>query len=201
MTTPTFFTSRAHFRAWLQRHHKIEKELLLGFYKTSAATKGITYPDALDEALAYGWIDGIRRRVDDETYTIRFTPRKSTSVWSAVNIKRVRELIEAGRMTKAGLAAFEQRDEERSAIYSYEQGEATFSAASLELFKADEAAWADFQARPPWYRRTATHWVVSAKKPETRAKRLAELIECSRKGERIHVLSSDTNNKKSNDAD
>ncbi|MEP6491547.1 MAG: YdeI/OmpD-associated family protein [bacterium] len=190
----TYFASNTDFRAWLQQHHAAQSELLLGFHKKSATTKGITYPEALDEALAVGWIDGIRRRVDDSRYTIRFTPRKPRSIWSAVNIKRVRELIAAGRMMQAGLAAFEKRDEKRSAIYSYERAEATFDAASLKRFKSTKGAWADFQKRPAWYRRTTTHWVTSAKKPETRAKRLTELIECSRKGERIHALSYDTNN-------
>ncbi|HTE46404.1 MAG TPA: YdeI/OmpD-associated family protein [Gemmatimonadaceae bacterium] len=189
-----YFKTGAAFRAWLEQHHGTETELLLGFHKKSASTTGITYQEALDEALAFGWIDGIRRRVDDARYSIRFTPRKPRSTWSAVNIKRVRELIAADRMLKSGLAAFEKRDEQRSAVYSYERAEATFDPLSLKQFKSDQTAWADFQARPPWYRRTATHWATSAKKPETRAKRLATLIECSRKGERIHLLADNTNN-------
>lgn len=185
---PTFFKSGAEFRAWLEQHHRASSELLLGFYKTASRKRGITYREALDEALAFGWIDGIRRALDADSYTIRFTPRKSTSIWSVVNIRRVNELAAASRMTDAGLAAFAKRDEKRSAIYSYERATAELDAASLKIFKADKAAWAFYRAQAPWYQRTSTHWVVSAKRPETRARRLATLIRHSRNGERLPQL-------------
>ena len=140
---PTFFKTPAAFRAWLQKHHAVERELLVGFCKRGSGKPSITWPESVDEALAFGWIDGVRRRVDDEVYTIRFTPRKPTSTWSAVNIKRVGELTAAGRMAPAGLAAFEKRDEKRSAIYSYERETATFDAASLKEFRSDKKAWTD----------------------------------------------------------
>lgn len=184
----TYFKLSDALHAWLEEHHATETELLVGFYKKAAATKGITYAEALDEALAFGWIDGVRRGVDAARYTIRFTPRKPRSIWSAVNIKRVGELIEAGKMMQSGLAAFAKRDEKRSAIYAYEQKEASLDSASLRLLKADKAAWKDYESRPPWYRRTTAYWITSAKRPETRAKRMAMLIECSRKGERIPQL-------------
>jgi uncharacterized protein YdeI (YjbR/CyaY-like superfamily) len=191
----TYFQSAAAFHAWLEKHHATDTELIVGFYKRGAAMKGLTYPDALDEALAFGWIDGVRRGVDENRYTIRFTPRKAKSIWSAVNIKRVGELIAAERMTAAGLAAFAKRDEKRSAIYSYERKAAALDSASLQALKADKAAWKDYESRPPWYRRTSAHWVASAKRPETRARRLAVLIECSRKGERIPPLAIEATKK------
>jgi uncharacterized protein YdeI (YjbR/CyaY-like superfamily) len=150
----------------------------------------MTYPEALDEALAFGWIDGVRRRVDDRVYTIRFTPRKPTSIWSAVNIKRVGELTSAGRMTDAGLAAFAKRDEKRSAMYSYERQHAKLDTAATNAFKADKKAWTFYQSQAPGYQRTSTHWVMSAKRPETRERRLATLIDYSRRGERIPMLTS-----------
>jgi len=185
---PTFFKSGAQFRTWLERHHGAETELLLGFYKKSSRKKGITYRDALDEALAFGWIDGIRRALDADSYTIRFTPRTPKSIWSAVNMRRVGELTAAGRMAAAGHAAFARRDEERSAIYAYERATAELDAESTKTFKADKKAWAFYRAQAPWYQRTSTHWVVSAKRLETRERRLAILIEYSRNGERLPQL-------------
>ena len=183
-----FFKSGQAFRAWLARHCDKETELLVGFYKTQSGLKGITYAEALDEALAAGWIDGVRRRIDDTSYSIRFSPRRARSIWSAVNIKRVKELIAEGRMQPAGMAAFEKRDEKRSAIYSYERSGAAFEGETLAEFMADEKAWAYYQSQPTWYRRTSAFWVVSAKKPETRARRLATLSANSRRGERIDML-------------
>lgn len=185
---PTFFKSGAEFRAWLEEHHRGGTELLVGFRKKGSRKTGITYHDALDEALAFGWIDGVRRSLDADSYTIRFTPRKARSIWSVVNIRRVGELIAAGRMTDAGLAAFARRDEERSAIYAYERAAAELDAESTTLFKTDEKAWAFYRAQAPWYQRTSTHWVVSAKRPETRARRLAILMQYSRDGERLPQL-------------
>lgn len=158
------------------------------FYKTSAGRKGITYREALDEALAFGWIDGVRRGVDDERYTIRFTPRKARSIWSNVNVKRVGELIAAGRMEAPGLAAFAKRDAKRSGIYSYERETAELDAAAVKVIKADRAAWAFHEKQPPSYRRLVAHWVMSAKRPETRERRLDVLIASAREGKRIPSL-------------
>ena len=144
--------------------------------------------EALDEALAFGWIDGVRRRIDESSYSIRFTPRAARSIWSAVNIKRVNELIADGRMHLAGTAAFARRDDTRSAIHSYERGGATFDSELLAQFTADEAVWSFFERQAPWYRRTATFWVVNAKKPETRTRRLARLMDKSRRSERLDAL-------------
>jgi uncharacterized protein YdeI (YjbR/CyaY-like superfamily) len=175
---PTFFAGPAEFRAWLSVHHADAPELLVGYYKKGTGRPSMTWPESVDEALCFGWIDGIRRRIDDERYSIRFTPRRARSVWSAVNIKRAGELIEEGRMTPAGLAAFEARDEERSAIYSYEQRFAARLDAEQEArLRADPAVWEWFQSRPPSWQRAAVYWVTSAKKPETRARRLARLLE------------------------
>lgn len=148
----------------------------------------MTYKQALDEALAFGWIDGVRRRLDDESYTIRFTARTSTSIWSAVNIRRVKELEAAGRMMPAGLAAFAKRDEKRSAIYSYERGNAALDAEALRLFSENQEALAFYDQQAPWYRRTTAHWVLTAKRPETRTRRLRTLIDHSARGERLPML-------------
>jgi uncharacterized protein YdeI (YjbR/CyaY-like superfamily) len=174
---PVFFATPADFRAYLAKHHATKSELLVGFYKRGSGTPSITWPESVDEALCVGWIDGIRRRLDDERYTIRFTPRRPRSTWSAINIKRVGELVAAGRMRPAGLEAFERRQDDRSAIYSYEQRqEATLSPAQEQRFRASKPAWAYFQAQPPHYQRAAIHWVATAKKPETRDRRLATLV-------------------------
>jgi uncharacterized protein YdeI (YjbR/CyaY-like superfamily) len=185
---PTFFNSGAEFRGWLERHHRDAAELSLGFYKKVSGKPGISYQDALDEALAFGWIDGVRRSLDSDSYTIRFTPRKARSIWSAVNIKRVGELMAADRMTEAGLAAFAKRDEKRSAIYAYERKAAELDAGAMKQFKADKKAWTFFRAQAPWYQRTSTHWVVSAKRPETRARRLEILVAYSHDEERLPQL-------------
>lgn len=185
---PTFFKSAASFRAWLVRHHDSEKELLVGFQKVSAKAVTMTYKEALDEALAFGWIDGVRRRLDDESYTIRFTPRKPTSIWSAVNIKRVKELQSEGRMLPAGLTAFAKRDAKRSAIYSYERANAELDAESLRTFAGNAKALAFYEKQAPWYRRTTAHWILGAKRPETRARRLRTLIDYSARGERLPML-------------
>jgi uncharacterized protein YdeI (YjbR/CyaY-like superfamily) len=186
---PTFFATPADFRAWLERHHEGHSELIVGFHKRGSGRPSITWPEAVDQALCFGWIDGVRRRIDDTSYSIRFTPRKARSTWSAVNIKRMNELVDEGRVAPAGLAAFERRTDDRSAIYSYEQRKA----AKLDLdqercLRADERARAYFEAQPPSYRRAAIHWVTSAKKPETRERRLAQLIECSAAGEPVPPL-------------
>jgi uncharacterized protein YdeI (YjbR/CyaY-like superfamily) len=182
---PIFFPTPADFRAWLEQHHATEKELVVGFYKKGSGKPSITWPESVDEALSFGWIDGIRRRIDDESYSIRFTPRKPDSHWSSVNIRRVPELQEEGRMRPAGLAAFERRSEERSNMYSYEQRRAArFDADQEREFRSNEAAWEFFQAQPPGYRQLSIYRVVSAKREETRRRRLAALIEDSAAGRR-----------------
>jgi uncharacterized protein YdeI (YjbR/CyaY-like superfamily) len=179
---PSFFATPAEFRAWLEAHGDAD-ELLVGFYKKGSGRPSITWPESVDEALCFGWIDGIRRRIDDESYSIRFTPRRRRSVWSAVNIRRVGELTAEGRMTPAGVAAFEARDEARSAIYSYEQRhQAKLEPEQEARLRADPAVWEWFRSRPPSWQRGAIYWVTSAKKPETRERRLAQLIENAAEG-------------------
>ncbi|MEW5848305.1 MAG: YdeI/OmpD-associated family protein [Myxococcota bacterium] len=185
--TPTFFTTASELRAWLTRNHVKATEILLGFYKVSSGKTGITYQEALDEALCFGWIDGVRKSLGDESYTIRFTPRKPRSIWSAVNIKRMNMLIELGRVKPEGLAAFSRKDESAGTRYSYEQNRA-LSADDEKQLRANKKAWAFFSAQPPGYRKTASWWVMSAKKQETRAKRLAVLIDDSEHGRRIALL-------------
>jgi uncharacterized protein YdeI (YjbR/CyaY-like superfamily) len=186
---PTFFATPADFRAWLERHHESHSELIVGFHKRGSGRPSITWPEAVDQALCFGWIDGVRRRIDDASYSIRFTPRKARSTWSAVNIRRMKELVEEGLVAPAGLAAFERRADDRSAIYSYEQRKAARLEPDQERrLRADERALVFFEAQPPSYRRAAIHWVTSATKPETRERRLAQLIECSAAGEPVPPL-------------
>jgi uncharacterized protein YdeI (YjbR/CyaY-like superfamily) len=186
---PTFFATPDDFRAWLAAHHDRAPELLVGFHKKGSGRPSITWPESVDQALCFGWIDGVRRRVDDTSYSIRFTPRRARSIWSAVNIARMKELIDAGLVHPAGLAAFEQRADERSAVYAYEQRHgAAFGADAEREFRANPAAWAFFQAQPPSYRQTAIYWIVSAKRAETRDRRLATLIEDSSAGRRLAQL-------------
>ncbi len=190
---PTFFTTQSAFHLWLEENHDTTQEVWVGFYKKSSGKPSITWPEAVDEALCFGWIDGVRKGIDDVSYTIRFTPRKSRSSWSAVNVKRARELAQLGLMRPAGLKAFEERVEERSGIYSYEQENAArFDAVYEQQFRANKQAWDFFQAQAAWYRKTATWWVISAKKEETRLKRLATLIEDSEHGRSIAPLTRRT---------
>ena len=186
---PVFFATPSNFRAWLEKNYQNATELLVGFYKKGSGMPSITWPESVDEALCYGWIDGVRRRVDGSRYTIRFTPRKARSTWSAINIKRAQELLAAGRMSAAGLQAFARRSDERSAIYAYEQRKsARLNKSQEKLFRANRQAWDFFHRQIDSYRRTAIYWVVSAKKADTRARRLAVLIECSVRGEAIPPL-------------
>ena len=185
----TFFATPAEFRSWLERHHADRSELLVGFHKKGSGRPSITWPEAVDEALCFGWIDGVRRSLGPDAYTIRFSPRQARSTWSAVNVRRAGELIAEGRMTAAGLAAFEARSGDRTGIYSYEQRrQAELEPAQEERFRAAGEAWEWFQARPPSYRRAAIHWVVSAKRPETRERRLQALIDDSAAGRTIKPL-------------
>ena len=186
---PIFFETPAEFRAWLEEHHADEAELLVGFHKKGSGRPSMTWPESVDQALCFGWIDGVRRGIDEHSYTIRFTPRKTRSTWSVVNVKRAKELIEEGLMRSAGLAAFERRSEDRSGIYAYEQREeAKLDPAAEKEFRANQKAWAFFSDQAPSYRRTATHWVIRAKKEETRRRRLKALIEDSAAGRTLRHL-------------
>jgi uncharacterized protein YdeI (YjbR/CyaY-like superfamily) len=186
---PITFETPAAFRRWLQQHHATEREVWVAYYRSSTGKPSMTWKESVDEALCFGWIDGIRKRIDGERYTNRFTPRRPGSNWSAINIERVGELIEQGRMRPAGLRAFEARREDRSGIYSYERRhEATFSPEFEKRFRAKKRAWAGFEARPPSYRQAAIVWVMSAKRPETRERRLAQLIEASAAGRTVPPL-------------
>jgi uncharacterized protein YdeI (YjbR/CyaY-like superfamily) len=187
--TPTYFATPAAFRRWLTQHHARETELWVGYFKKGSGQPSMTWPESVDEALCFGWIDGIRKSVDAERYMIRFTPRRKDSIWSTVNTRRARELVEEGRMRPAGLAAFEARSERKTGVYAFEQrDEARLHPVSAAAFRRGRAAWKSFSAMPPGYRRTAIHWVMSAKREETRARRLAILIADSAAGRRIKQL-------------
>lgn len=181
-TNVIFFATAADFRAWLEANHATAGELWVGYYKKGSGRPSISWPEAVDQALCYGWIDGIRKSLDENSYTNRFTPRRKGSNWSAVNIRRAHELIAQGLMQPAGLAAFEARDAARDEQYSYERRMAALGEDYEATFRADAAAWAYWEAQPAHYRRGALHWVTSAKREETRRKRLATLIEDSAAG-------------------
>lgn len=184
--TPRFFKSAAAFRAWLEQNHATASELWVGLYKKHAAHRGLTYPDAVLEALCFGWIDGVMRRIDDDTLMQRFTPRKPGSTWSNINVAHVERLTSEGRMAPAGLAVFAARSAAKSGIYSFErQQPAEFPPALLRRFKANRAAWNFFNAQPPGYRRLSTHRVVSAKQEATRLRRLEKLIAASAASRRL----------------
>ena len=181
----TYFETPAAMRAWLKKNHRTAKELWVGFYKKGSGRPSITWPESVDEALCVGWIDGIRKSVDEVSYKIRFTPRKARSIWSNVNVGRAEELIRLGRMTRAGLAAFEAREEKRVGRYAYEQRSEQLPDEYEARLKANRAAWDLWQAQSPSYRKTIMWWVVSAKREETRLRRLEQLIESSAKGSRL----------------
>jgi uncharacterized protein YdeI (YjbR/CyaY-like superfamily) len=174
---PKAFRSREHFRSWLERHHSVTTELILRCFKVHAKHRGIGYKEGLDEALCFGWIDGVRRSLDNDSFTVRFTPRKSKSNWSAVNIKRAKELEAEGRMQPAGLAAFRARNALAVAPYSFESRSVTLDPPFEKQLRANKVAWEFFQAQAPWYRRTIVFWVMSAKRQETRERRFASLLE------------------------
>jgi uncharacterized protein YdeI (YjbR/CyaY-like superfamily) len=180
-----FFKSRTDFRKWLERHHGVRQELWVGYCKKSSGQESMTWPESVDEALCFGWIDGIRKRVDEMSYTIRFTPRKAGSIWSAVNIKRVMDLSDKRLMKPAGLEAFRARKENRSGIYSYEQRSGKLDEPYEGRLRQNQAAWDFFETQPLTYRKAAIWWVVSAKREETRLGRLDTLIEDSAHGRRI----------------
>lgn len=186
---PRFFATPKSFRSWLEKHHATRDELIVGFYKRATGRRSITWPESVDEALCFGWIDGIRRSLSDEAYSIRFTPRRARSIWSAVNVARVAELEKLGKMTPAGERAFAARTPERTGVYSFERNlAARLTKAEQAVFARNAKAEAFFAAQAPWYRRTAIHWVQSAKRAETRARRLGQLIACSAKGQTIPPL-------------
>jgi len=186
---PRFFAKAGDFRAWLEKHHASASELVVGFHKKHTGRPSMTWTESVREALCFGWIDGIRRSLGDDGYTIRFTPRKPSSNWSSLNVRHVEELIREGRMAPAGLAAFEARRPERTGIYAFEQRHsARLEPAQEKHFRANRVAWEFFQSQPPSYRQTAVYWVVSAKREETRSRRLAQLIEDSAAGRRLARL-------------
>jgi uncharacterized protein YdeI (YjbR/CyaY-like superfamily) len=184
-----FFATPADFRAWLEKNHALHTELSVGFYKRDSGKPSLTWPESVDVALCYGWIDGVRNSIDAVSYRIRFTPRKPTSTWSAINVRRVAELTKLGLMHPAGVKAFEARSGDKTGIYAYEQRKtAKLPPLYEKRFRANKKAWAFFQKQPPWYRRTAAYRVISAKQEATREKRLAELIRDSEAGLSIKEL-------------
>ena len=187
---PTFFGTAGELREWLERNHATATELFVGFYKRGSGKPSITWQELVDEELCFGWIDGVRQGIDDVRYSNRITPRKPRSTWSAINIARAKELIRLGRMHPAGLKAFERRTDERSAIYSYEQRKTARLDPEMERsLRGNKKAWTFFQAQAPSYRRTAIWWVISAKREETRKRRLATLIADSERGRTVGPLS------------
>ena len=183
--TIQFFRDAGALRRWFSKNHETARELHVGYFKVDSDEPCVTWPESVDEALCVGWIDGVRRRVDDERYTIRFTPRRPGSIWSAVNIARVAALEKAGRMKAAGRKAFAARSEGKSRIYAYEQASAELSVAYAKIVQRNKAAWTFLRAQAPWYRKRVSHWVMGAKQEATREKRLAKLIEASAAGRRI----------------
>src|SRR4051812_8826673 len=182
---PTFFPTPVAFRAWLERHHADADALLVGFHKVGSGKPSMTWPESVDEALCFGWIDGVRKSLDGSRYTIRFTPRRPGSVWSSVNIRRVQALMEQGRMRPAGLKAFQARRENKSGIYSYEQRRVDLEEPYQGLLKKNRAAWSFFEKQPASYRKAVSWWIVSAKKEETRLRRLDKLMAYSARSERV----------------
>lgn len=186
---PRFFPDPAAFRSWLEEHHADADEVVVGYRRRASGLQSITWPESVDVALCFGWIDGIRRSLDETSYSIRFTPRRPRSIWSAVNVRRFAELEAAGLVVDAGRAAFAARREDRTAVYTHEQAQAPeLDEAFTARFMASADAWEWFQLQPPYYRRQAAHWVMSAKKPETRERRLATLIADSEAGLRVAPL-------------
>ncbi len=186
MTSPTFFVNAQAFRKWLAANAASHTELLVGFRKVGSGLPSMSWPESVEEALCIGWIDGVRKRIDDESYSIRFTPRKPTSIWSAVNIGKVEKLRALGHMMRAGEQAFGHRKEHKSIVYSYEQADtAEFSVKEVNAFKREKAAWKFFEGTPPSYKKVMLHWVTTAKKAKTRASRLTALINACAAGNRL----------------
>jgi uncharacterized protein YdeI (YjbR/CyaY-like superfamily) len=195
---PRFFATPERFREWLETNHATQRELLVGFYKVGSGKPSINWPESVDEALCFGWIDGVRRSLGAEAYTIRFTPRRATSIWSKINVARVAELERLGKMTAAGRRAFAARTAHRTGVYSAErQQEAQLTRAEMAFLRNSAKAHAFFEAQPPWYRRAVKHWIVSAKRSETRARRLTQLISDSAAGRTVPPLTRPTGKPKS----
>ena len=176
---PIFFKNQNEFREWLMHNHALETELWVGYYKKGTGKPSMTWSESVDQALCFGWIDGVRRSIDREGYCIRFTPRKPTSTWSAINIRKVKELTKQGLMRPAGIAAFEKRKEQKSRVYTYENRPHEFPTPLKKRFRANKDAWAFFSQQSPSYRRMIVYWVVSAKKKDTQLSRLAKAIDAS----------------------
>ncbi len=194
--TPKFFKTPADWRKWLERNHDKAEELWVGFYKKDSGKPSITWPESVDGALCFGWIDGVRKSIDEVSYMIRFTPRKPSSIWSAINLKRVEELTKLGLMHAAGLKVFQARDLKKSGRYSFEQEKPQkLDEAYEKKLRANKKAWAFFQAQPPWYQRTSSFWIMSAKQEETRLRRLAILIDDSAHERSIAPLKRPTSSK------
>ena len=181
--SPTFFPTPADFRKWLAKNHEKETELLVGFFKVNSGKPSMTWPESVDQALCFGWIDGIRRSIDEESYSVRFTPRRPDSIWSAVNVNKVETLTKQGLMMPAGIKAFEFLKKDKSKIYSFESQTKTLPAEYQKLFKANKKAWQFFKNLAPSYYRTTVHWIVSAKQEKTRLSRLEKIIAASEKHE------------------
>ncbi|MFT3679907.1 MAG: YdeI/OmpD-associated family protein [Ferruginibacter sp.] len=179
---PTFFTNAAAFRNWLQKNHDKKTALLVGFYKVGSGKPSINWSESVDQALCFGWIDGVRTSIDDTSYQIRFTPRKPGSIWSTVNINKIKELSEKGLMQATGMAAFDKRAKNKSGIYTHEKEAASFSAGFKKLFKANKKAWSYFQALAPSYQKLSINWVMSAKQEATQVRRMNMLIAESEAG-------------------
>jgi uncharacterized protein YdeI (YjbR/CyaY-like superfamily) len=192
MKKTEFFRSPGELRKWFRKHHASERELWVGYYKKASGKPSVTWPQSVEEALCYGWIDGIRKSIDEESYRIRFTPRRATSNWSDINVKLVEKLNAEGRMTEAGLSAFDARSEARSGVYTYEekQKELELDKRFERELRRNKPAWSFWQAQPPWYRRTAARWIMTAKKEETKLRRLASLIEDSARQRPIRPIAS-----------
>lgn len=183
--SPLFFPSPTAFRVWLEKNHATATELLVGYYKVGTGRPSMTWSESVDQALCFGWIDGVRRSLDGERYCIRFTPRKPSSTWSAINIRKVKELTKQGLMRPAGLAAFQKRKKKRSGIYSYENRPHEFPTTLEKRFRDNTDAWTFFSQQSPSYRRTIVYWVVSAKKDDTQLSRLTKAIDASALGKRL----------------
>jgi len=188
LNEPTFFRTQASFRKWLEKNHDKAKELLVGFYKVNSGKQSMTWSESVDEAICFGWIDGLRRSINQESYSIRFTLRKPGSIWSAINIKKVEDLSQKGLMHPSGMAAFEKREDKKSAIYSYEKAPENLSDDFSKKFKSNKKAWKFFESMAPSYQRSAIHWVMNAKQDGTKLKRLDELIKDSEAGRKIKRL-------------
>ena len=191
----THFATAETLRSWLAKNHADASELWVGFYRKSAKKRGTSYAEALDEALCYGWIDGVRLKVNELSYKIRFTPRRPRSIWSLINVRHVERLKKLGKMAESGLQAFAARQQHRTGIYAFEQKRTGLAKKHKKIFRANPAAWKFFSQQAPWYQRTAGHWVHSAKREETQRRRLAQLIADSAAGRRIDRLNPQSRRK------